>query len=169
MLPKIAFSALLACACSAQCPLQFLKVDPLVKQGWGRSGRALASHNEGRNMPPDFEVKVKNSAEQPIRGLKVQASYFDATEDLHRIPMAWNFNSRIEAGAEKTMSWPNELYTDKTLVGWIVVPVKILYEDGSTWQASPENLTDCYGEYWRDKKHPRLTKLPVEAIGSPDH
>src|SRR4029078_215810 len=115
MLPRIAFSALLACACYAQCPLQFLKVDPLVRKGWGRTGGALASHNQGRNMRPDFEVKVKNSTEQPIRGLKIQAAYFDATEDLHRIPVAWNWNNRIEAGAEKTMSWPNELYTDKTL------------------------------------------------------
>lgn len=144
----------------AQCPLQFLKVDPTVKEGWGRVGRSMASSDMGRTMPPDFVVKVKNATTKTIRGLKVQAAYFDATEDLHKIPVAWNSTTEIKALSEKSLSWPNDLYTDRAFVGWIVVPLKVLFDDGSTWEATSQNMTGCYGEYWRSKKRPRLTALP---------
>jgi hypothetical protein len=157
---------LVTVACYGQCPLQFIKVDPVVKEGWNRVGRAMASSDQGRNMAPDFVVKVRNLTDKPIRGLKVQAAYFDATEDLAVIPVEWNWHHRIKAREEQSMSWPNELYTDRANIGWLVIPTKILFEDGSVWEAVSDNVSDCYGEYWRDKKHPRLTKLPTEILPS---
>ena len=115
---------------------------------------------------PEFKVKVQNISGRAIRGLKIQAAYYDATEDLHTIPVAWNWQSAIAVGAETTLHWSNSEYHTKDFVGWLVAPLKVLYEDGSTWSApgTPESMAGCFGEYWRDKKHPRITLLPAEIL-----
>jgi hypothetical protein len=56
------------------------------------------------------------------------------------------------------VAWPNDGYNDKPFVGWVVALLKILFEDGTTGEASKS--ASCYGEYWRDKKHQRLNKTP---------
>lgn len=133
----------LSAGCFAQeaaCPLTILKVDPDVKQSWNRFGRALTNSEAERNHmnhTPDIQVKVSNVSGKDIRGLKMAAAWFDATEDLHVIPIAWNWTSPIKAGAENTLTWANELYKQETRIGWIVVPIKVLFEDGSKWSAPP--------------------------------
>jgi hypothetical protein len=147
----------------AQCPLKFIKIEPLGSS-MEQVNRALSQ--KGEIPPVRFNVKVQNTSGKDIRGLKVQAAYFDATEDLHVIPVAWNWERGVKTAAEKTLSWNNELYANTAFVGWIVAPIKILFEDRTTWQAT-EPMGDCYGEYWRDKKHPRLTAFPGELLKSP--
>jgi hypothetical protein len=44
---------------------------------------------------------VNNGFGKDIRGLKVRAAYFDATEDLHPILLSWNANKAIESGDTK--------------------------------------------------------------------
>src|SRR5438045_6670865 len=72
------------------CPLEFIKIEPAQKQSWNRVGRSLTASDADRyhiTHTPDFSIKVKNTSDKDIRGLKVQAAYFDATEDLHSIPI----------------------------------------------------------------------------------
>lgn len=153
-------------AVAQSCPVQIEQVNPKTTQSWSRVGRSLTAKNdyerERLKDTPDFVVKVKNVSGKQVRGLKVQAAFFDATEDLHMIPIAWNASEIIKDGESKNLNWENELYNkDETMVGWLVVVQKILFEDGTKWDytsASPS----CYGEWWKDKKHPRLTKLPME-------
>lgn len=149
--------------CRAQCPLAFVKVDPLVKSGWNRLGRSLATNQKANDMAPDFVVRVENDSGKDIRGLKIQAAYFDATEDLNLVPVEWDWHSAIKAGATTSLTWQNDLYARTAAVGWVVVPTKILFEDGSTWTAFA-STPGCFGEYWRDKKHPRLAALPTEIL-----
>ena len=119
---------------------------------------------------PEFKVKVQNISGKEIRGLKVSAAYYDATEDLHTIPVTWNWSSTIKTGAETTLHWKNHTYAGTDFVGWLVVPVKVLFEDGSSWDARDPSVSTagCYGEYWRTKKHPRLTALPAELLKVPE-
>lgn len=154
----LAFS--LPCFGQDSCPVTFIKVDPEAN----RLSRIIKSNT---TPPPEFNIKIENNSGKDIRGAKFQAAYFDATEDLHLIPVAWNTTKGIKAGVEQTVSWDNSLYADRnhTAVGWIVVPMKLLFEDGTTWMAT-EDMQGCYGEYWKDKKHPRLTKIPVEVVRS---
>jgi len=157
---KTAASLLIFALCSrAQCPLNFIKVAPADNT----SGRYVVRNFGNKNAPPEFVVRVENIGGKDIRGLKIQAAYFDATEDLHQVPVAWNWSSVIKAGATTNMVWPNELYRDTAVIGWVVVPVKILFEDGSTWVAFG-STPDCFGEYWHNKKHARLTTVPMEII-----
>jgi hypothetical protein len=152
----------MALICSyGQCPLKFGKVNPTA------TGPSLSRVGRKMTDPPDFEVRVQNVSGKDVRGLKVQAAYFDATEDLTIIPVEWNWTSGIKVNAEKTLLWQN-IYHKTASVGWLVVPVKILFEDGSTWEAkTPDSLVGCFGEYWRDKKHARLTALPAELLKPP--
>jgi hypothetical protein len=150
--------AVASVCCYGQCPLKFETVTPGTLMTWGNVGKRLA------DQIPSFKVKVQNVSGTAIRGLKIQAGYWDATEDLFRIPVAWNWNSPIKAGSETTLHWENAIYAHTSYVGWVVTPIKVLFEDGSTWDAHAESMAGCYGEYWRDKKHPRLTALPPELL-----
>ena len=153
----------LSAVAQSTCPVIIEKVNPKVTQSWSRVSRSLNSNDaERRHLAntPDFSIQFKNASGKDIRGLKVHAAYFDATEDLHTIPISWNANKTIKNGEEKSLIWTNELYKgDETDVGWIVVIEKVLFEDGSKWEYTP-STPSCYGEYWANKKHPRLTALP---------
>lgn len=153
------------------CPVLIGKVNPKVTQSWSRVGRSFGNmasdHADARNRQlantPDFSVEIKNASGKTIRGLKVQAAYFDATEDLHNIPISWEANKSIKVGEDKTLTWSNDLYKgSESDIGWVVVVQKILFEDGSRWEFT-SSTPSCYGEYWADKKHPRLTALPEQA------
>jgi hypothetical protein len=162
--PMVAFASI---CCYGQCPLKFESVDPSNNRTWGNFNRGMAQ----KSYIPEFKVKVQNVSGKDIRGLKVQAAYYDATEDMHAVPVAWNWQYAIKTGAETTLHWANTYYHETGFVGWLVLPVKILFEDGSTWDAhalkAPESMEGCFGEYWRDKKHPRLTVLPPELLKTP--
>jgi len=156
---------LVASACYGQCPLKFIKIIPFRTESWSRVGRSLG--DGASKLPPDFSMRVQNVSTKEIRGLKVQAAYFDTTEDLHLLPDFWNWEPNIKAGIEKTLDRESP-QIDTKAVGWVVVPIKVLFADGTKWEApdSVDSMKDCFGEYWRSKKHPRLTKLPLDFFES---
>jgi hypothetical protein len=167
-------AVLLSCLCAfstvavaqSSCPVVIEQVNPKTTQSWSRVGRSLTAKNEYErqklNDTPDFVVKAKNMSGKQVRGLKMQAAFFDATEDLHMIPISWNAPEVIKDGESKNINWENALYNkDETMVGWVVVVQKILFEDGTKWDYTSA-APSCYGEWWKDKRHPRLTKLPME-------
>jgi hypothetical protein len=69
---------------------------------------------------------------------------------------------KFKAGQERKLGWVNPA-SDQQYTGIIVFPWKVLFEDGSRWTWSFETSQGCFAEFWRDKKHPRLTSLPMEA------
>ena len=147
----------------AQCPVEVVKVNPSETQSWDRSLRSGADPKKLAAMPPDFVVKLKNISGKGIRGLVILAASYDATEDLHIIPALWDAPSAIKIGEEKTLKWDNFVYSHTAATGWVVIPTKILFEDGTKWRYSLESK-GCYGEYWRNQKHPRITGLPDELL-----
>jgi hypothetical protein len=156
----------IAAVAQSTCPVTIESVNPKTTQSWNRVGRVMAAKDEASRQEimdsPDFVVKVKNASGKQVRGLKVQAAFFDATEDLHMIPVAWNAPDIIKDGESKNFNWENGLYgsKDQTMVGWLVVVQKILFEDGTKWDYTSATAS-CYGEWWKNKKHPRLTTLPT--------
>lgn len=163
MRTALLFTTLSVTAAWCQCPLEFVKVMP--------TGGGLTKFNQVMGTPkgapvplPRFELKVRNASGKQIRGLKVRAAYFDSTEDLHVIPVSWGASESMKPGATRTLSWENA-WADTSSIGWIVSPVKVLFDDGSAWVADEDNLRGCFGEDWVDRKHPRLTKIPLELLG----
>ena len=135
---------LVTVCCPGQCPVKFIKVTPDRTQSWSRVGRSLTQDpKKPKEMLPDFSIRLQNASTKEIRGLKFQAAYFDATEDLHTIPVAWNWQPNMKAGSEKTLNQENP-YSDTAVVGWVVVPIKVLFADGTKWEApeSDEDMKD---------------------------
>jgi len=131
------------------CPINIIKVDPFAYTSFMEnmgSGR-----NTNKNGARDFLVKIKNVSSKDIKGMKFQAAYYDATEDLHLIPVEWNWDKAVKDGEDKDFRWANELWKDDARIGWKVWLTKILFTDGTKWSA--ENSQMCFAEYWRDKKH----------------
>jgi hypothetical protein len=58
---------------------------------------------------------------------------------------------------------PSITVSPRWLQGLIIFPWKVLFEDGSRWNWTFETSQVCFGEFWRDPKHPRLTTLPMEV------
>ena len=159
--PIVAFASI---CCYGQCPLKIESVSPASMLTWSNFGKKQGS------QVPEFKVKVQNISGKDIRGLKVSAAYYDATEDLHTIPVTWGWASPIKAGAEHTIHWENYAYAGTKYIGWLVAPVKVLFEDGSSWDAHDPSVSTagCYGQYWGNKKHPQLTALPAELLKVPE-
>ena len=134
----------------AQCPIEISKVNPAETASWSQAGRALGNTKK-QAIRPDFVVKLKNTSSKDIRGMKLLTAYYDATEDLHVIPEAWNSSNEVKAGLEKVLKWDDFQYAKTAFIGWVVIPTKVLFEDGTKWQYD-ESTKECYGEYWRDKK-----------------
>lgn len=145
----------------AQCPVEIESVNPADVRSWAHVSRSL--DNTKAPLPPDFSIKVRNSSDKDIRGMKILAAYYDSTEDLHIIPVTWNSSVIVKAGTEKVIKWDNFEHAKSAYIGWIVIPSKVLFEDGSKWEYGAATH-DCFGEYWHSKKHPRLTGPPDELL-----
>lgn len=142
-----AYSQTTTPSAGASCPIKITDINPTGNDSFGHgfmSGNAHA--NDGRM----FVLKVKNTSGKNIRGMKFQAAYYDATEDLNAIPGEWEWTDPVKAGAEKSFRWHNE-WRAESQVGWKVTLTKVLFDDGSKWE--PASGQDCSLEYWRHKKH----------------
>jgi hypothetical protein len=130
------------------CPILVTKIDPTGNETFGHvvaSGKNASASN-GRM----FVLKVQNTSGKDIKGMKFQAAYYDAIEDLSDIPVAWQWTDPLKAGDEKSFRWENS-WREEARVGWKVRLTKVLFEDGSKWE--PVAGQTCSGEYWRDKHH----------------
>jgi hypothetical protein len=135
----------------AACPVSITNINPTGSDSMGGGfmkgmGGGDAHSNDGRM----FVLKVKNTSGKDIKGMKFQAAYFDATEDLSDIPVSWEWTDPLKADAEKSFRWQN-LWREESKVGWRVRLTKVLYGDGSKWEAVKGQT--CSGEFWRDKHH----------------
>jgi len=142
---------------SEACPIEITKIVPVTESLLNNmatyesiGGKGYSAHNKF------FKLQLRNVSGKDIRGMKFQAAYYDATEELNEIPVEWNWTKAVKDKREESFMWRNELWKQESLIGWVVWPTKILFEDGSSWQADEKHA--CSGEFWRDKKHKKVTK-----------
>jgi hypothetical protein len=140
------------------CPVEVVKMNPSHESFWNNMATTRTYGNTTVNDHNKFlEVKVKNNSGKTIRGIKFVAAYYDATEDLNTIPTTWGLHSEVKPGEVGTGNWNTNRYQKEASIGWVILPWKILYTDGSKWQQSG---IDCMYESWKNKQHPRVNKAP---------
>lgn len=145
---------------TAVCPAEVVSMNPSHESFWNNMETQKCYGSHCANAHNKFlEVKVKNNADKTIVGIKFATAYYDATEDLSTIPVEWNLHGKqIKSGEIGTANWMNNIRQHQAAIGWVILPRKILYADGSKWTASG---TECMYEWWKDKKHPRVNKAPA--------
>ncbi len=140
------------------CPVEIVKINPSHESVWDNLATTRRYGNTTVNEHNKFlEVKVKNNTDKTIRGIKFVTAYFDSTEDLTTIPRTWGLHSEVKPNAIGTGNWDTNAYQKEAAIGWVILPLKILYTDGSTWE---QKGNDCGNEWWKDKKHLRVNKAP---------
>lgn len=144
---------------SNACPVNIVKLNPSHESVWNNMQTTHTVGNRSFNAHNKFlEVKVANISTKRIRGIKFVTAYYDSTEDLHTLPEAWGWHGTIAPGETKSANWDNNLWQDKAYIGWVVTPVRVLFEDGTKWD-SPDAKVGMF-EWWKDKKHPRVNQAP---------
>ena len=97
--------------------------------------------------PSGVSVRVQNTSGKTIVGLTFYAAIADATE--HWKWYRWNFdetkplrefgwNKQIKPGASKTLSWDRSDLDFEHGGGGAFVATAILFEDGTSWEESPD-------------------------------
>jgi hypothetical protein len=132
------------------CPIEVTNINPTGNDSWGHAMQTSNGSGVHGNDGRMFVLKVKNESGKDIKGMKFRVAYYDATEDLSDIPGDWQWTDPLKTGAEKSFRWRND-YRKESVVGLKVSPLKVLFEDGSTWE--PAKPLACSLDYWRDKHH----------------
>ena len=140
------------------CPVEVVKMNPSHESFWNdvQTSRTYGTHTDNAHNK-FLEVKVKNLTNKTIRGIKFVTAFYDSTEDLTTIPHTWGLHGEVKAGEIGTGNWDTNAYQKEAAIGWIVLPWKILFTDGTTWQ-QPGGT--CSFEWWKNKKHPPVNKAP---------
>jgi hypothetical protein len=138
------------------CPVEIVKLNPSHESIWDN---LATTQTYGQTAPHNkfLEVKVKNNTDKTIRGIKFITAYYDSTEDLTTISHSWGLHSEVKPGSIGTGNWDTNRYQKVAAIGWVILPWKILYTDGTKWE---QKGNDCSYEWWKDKKHPRVNKVP---------
>ena len=143
---------------SSNCPVEIVKMNPSHESFWNNMATAKTyGHTTYSDHNKFLEVKVKNNTDKTIAGIKFVTGYYDATEDLITIPVEWGMHHEIKPGEVGTGNWDTNRYQKKTSIGWVVLPLKILFTDGSKWH---QTGSDCMYQWWKDKNHPRVNQAP---------
>jgi len=113
------------------------------------------------DSPEKFTVELQNSSQKPIRRLILTSEYFLGPQYLHRpfTDANWSSSQPLQPGQQQVLE--KKAYatpTSKQILGWVLFPSIINYEDGTTWK--PEQDGECFQIFWRDREHPNLTVLP---------
>lgn len=140
------------------CPVSVKSINPSHESFWNNMATSKRVGNVTYNDHNKFlEIKMRNNLPKEIRGIKFLAAYYDSTEDLHTISHTWGLHDGVKPNGDATGNWDTNAYQKESAIGWVVMPVKILYSDGSVWQQKSDS---CVFEWWKDKKHPRVNKMP---------
>ncbi len=116
------------------------------------------------NVTDRYTLTVKNISGKAIKGLSLEFEQFTAPQMLRRpFSHMWTSNQALPRAGEQTLEMP--AYSGgggQHLLGWVLMPAKILFDDGSVW--APQQRGECFGAFWRDTDHPPLKILPPEQI-----
>jgi hypothetical protein len=116
------------------------------------------------NTTGNYKLQVKNTSGKKIKSFALFFEQFSAPGLLHH-PFEDSWVSREPLDANKTQTMEMKEYSGgggDTLLGWLLMPSKIIFDDGSVW--SPSERGECFGQFWRDAEHPDLQVVPPEQI-----
>jgi hypothetical protein len=113
------------------------------------------------DSPEKFSVAVQNSSQKPIRSFTLTSEHLLGPQNLHRpfTDATWASSAPLQPGQQQVLE--KKAYgpeTTKQILGWVLFPSAIIYDDGTTWK--PEQEGECFQVFWRDREHPELTVLP---------
>jgi manganese oxidase len=115
------------------------------------------------NVTDDYKLTVRNASGKAIKSLALTFEHFVAPQFLrHPFSDTWISDQPFAAGAAQTLAMKPYAGGGQDILGWVLWPSKVVFEDGSTW--SPSERGECFGVYWRDRDHPDLKVLPPEQI-----
>jgi FtsP/CotA-like multicopper oxidase with cupredoxin domain len=127
------------------CPLQFVRGD-----FWDISDEK-------------YKLTVKNISGKKIKSYGLTFEHFAAPYFLqHPYKDSWVSQEFLAPGGEQTLEMKAYANGGKDLLGWVLLPSRINFEDGSVW--SPQERGECFAVFWRDKDHPDLKVLPPEQF-----
>jgi len=114
--------------------------------------------------PESFSLGVKNTSSKTITGLALTSEMLLAPQDLRRPYNAdWISAKSIAPGQEQTLEKPGvRASSAKAVLGWVLFPNSVKYEDGTVWHA--QNEGECFDAIWRDPQHPTLLALPPRQV-----
>jgi hypothetical protein len=114
--------------------------------------------------PEHSTLSVKNTSGKTIAGLTLTSEMFLAPQDLRRpYNPQWSSNQLILPGQELTLEKPGARSASvEAVIGWVVFPNTVKYEDGTSWHAQSEG--ECFNAIWRDPEHPEVPALPPLQI-----
>ena len=113
---------------------------------------------------PAYTLTVKNTGNKKIKSFTLTFEHFVAPELMnHPYLDTWSSDQPLDPNHEQTMEM--KAYSGSGadhIFGWVLLPTKILYDDGTIWR--PEERGECFGTFWKDPDHPDLKVLPPEQI-----
>jgi manganese oxidase len=115
------------------------------------------------NVSNQYTLSVKNVSGKNIKSFALTFEHFVAPQFLrHPFSDSWGSSQPLPAGAEQSLEMKAYAGGGQDLLGWVLLPSKVLFEDGSMW--APQARGECFGVFWRDQNHPDLKVLPTEQI-----
>ncbi len=110
--------------------------------------------------PEQFSVTAKNTGRKKISSMTLISEMLLTPQDLQRpFNAEWSSKEPISPGAETALSKPGmRANSAQSVMGWVVFPSSVRYEDGTTW--APQSEGECFSVVWRDKEHPEMPALP---------
>jgi hypothetical protein len=112
---------------------------------------------------PTYTLTVKNTSAKKIKGFTLTFEHFVAPQLLnHPFLDTWSSDQPLEPNHEQTIGMKAYPGTEQRILGWVLMPTKILFDDGTVWR--PQERGDCFGAFWKDADHPDLKVVPPEQI-----
>jgi hypothetical protein len=114
--------------------------------------------------PDKYTLTVKNVSGKPIKSLGLSFEQFTAPQLMQRpFRDTWVMSQPLAAGSSETMEMkPYPAEGGKNLLGWVLLPTKVVFADGTVW--APQERGECFGTFWRDADHPTLEVVPPEQF-----
>lgn len=149
MKPIMAF-LLFVTAAFAECPMGRIIVD-----------RDLLSAYRTRNLeiPLAITFKYTNTSGKTIVGAKFRGIWLDSVEDPHITLSAFTSDAKVKPGTTKKEGWLEPPVPDGRRA-WLIAPVKVLFEDGTTWEMTDADH-GCFGQTWFAKREPLKVAPPL--------
>ena len=115
------------------------------------------------NNGPTYTLTVKNTSVKKIKGFTLTFEHFIAPQLLnHPFLDTWSSDQPLEPNHEQTIEMKAYPGTNQRIMGWVLMPSKISFDDGTVWR--PEERGECFAAFWKDADHPDLKVVPPEQI-----
>lgn len=145
----VVLTGLFTVLAAAQCPIEITRFGINMNQ-------LLINHSTA------FDLRYTNKTSKVITGMKFRGVWIDAVDDVHTVLSAFTEADRVKAGATKTVGWKEPFGVPEDRKGWFIAPIKVLYDDGSTWQMT-EADRGCFGQMWM-VKHDHWKEAPKQLF-----